>query len=255
MANEIVQRGIVARMLSNFGAQGDGSQSNAAGMRLGRYNEGYALSLFPTKHLLADEGSYFIGTNPTPGTALAYNIQASFSDTVPFIYLANTDTVKRAYLDYIKIIVTTAAATGTQAYYAIKTDRAARALSANNTATIVPVSPNSDIANASVCTLNAQNNGTASAIGGASAAARVVARGSFGGLTIIGDELAIVCGSADPGSYAGLTAAQATCPGRKCSVSPPIVVGPGANLTVHLWFPGNATTGLSYEFEMGWAER
>jgi len=42
-----------------------------------------------TKHLLADEGSYFIATNPTPGTALAYNIQAAFSDTVPLFYVQN----------------------------------------------------------------------------------------------------------------------------------------------------------------------
>jgi hypothetical protein len=76
-------------------------------VRGGRYGEQYVLPLISTKHLLADEGSYFIATNPTPGTALAYNVQAAFSDTVPLLYIQNNDSkanplAKRMYLDYIK---------------------------------------------------------------------------------------------------------------------------------------------------------
>ena len=36
-------------------------------VRGGRYGEQYVLPLIPTKHLLADEGTYFIATNVTPG--------------------------------------------------------------------------------------------------------------------------------------------------------------------------------------------
>jgi len=87
-------------------------------VRGGRYGEQYVLPLIPTKHLLADEGSYFIATNPTPGTALAYNVQAAFSDTVPLFYVQNNDSKanpfgKRLYLDYIKLICTTAPASST----------------------------------------------------------------------------------------------------------------------------------------------
>ncbi len=77
----------------------------------------------------------------------------------------------------------------------------------------------------------------------------------MGGLPIVGDEFVLVCGPADPGAYPGLTAAQAVCPGRKVSCLPPVILGPNSALTVYAWFPGNAATGLSYEFEIGWWER
>jgi len=107
-------------------------------VRGGRYGEQYVLPLIPTKHLLADEGSYFIATNPTPGTALAYNIQAAFSDTVPLFYVQNNDSKanpfgKRLYLDYIKLICTTAPASSTGVRFALKTDPAIRTISTNNT--------------------------------------------------------------------------------------------------------------------------
>ena len=229
-------------------------------VRGGRYGEQYVLPLIPTKHLLADEGSYFIATNPTPGTALAYNIQAAFSDTVPLFYVQNNDSKanpfgKRLYLDYIKLICTTAPASGTGARFAIKTDPAIRTISTNNTTAITPTSPNSDVATQSVCSLNVQSNATASALSASSTSARLVANASVGGIPVVGDELVLVCGPVDPGAYAGLTAAQAVCAGRKVSCLPPIILGPNSALTLYAWFPGNAATGLSYEFDVGWWER
>ena len=44
-------------------------------------------------------------------------------------------------------------------------------------------------------------------------------------------------------------------PGRRVSCIPPVILGPNSALTVYAWFPGNATTGLSFELEMGWWER
>jgi hypothetical protein len=76
-----------------------------------------------------------------------------------------------------------------------------------------------------------------------------------GGIPVVGDELVLVCGPVDPGAYAGLTAAQAVCAGRKVSCLPPIILGPNSALTLYAWFPGNAATSLSYEFEVGWWER
>ena len=229
-------------------------------VRGGRYGEQYVLPLISTKHLLADEGSYFIATNPTPGTALAYNVQAAFSDTVPLMYIQNNDSkanplAKRMYLDYIKLICAVAPASSTGARFAVKTDPALRALSTNNTTAITPTSPNSDMAAQSVCSINVQSSATASALSASSASARLVANASMGGIPVVGDELVLVCGTVDPGAYPGLTAAQATCAGRKVSCLPPIVLGPNSALTLYAWFPGNAATGLSCEFEVGWWER
>ncbi len=227
--------------------------------RLGRYGGNMVENVIPTKHTLADEGSYFVSTNPTPGTALAYNVQASFSDTVPFIYIFNKSLPgdaanKRIFLDYIKLICTVAPASGTNAQFAAKSDSIARALTTNNTIAITPVNPNSDIGASSIATVNAQNSATASAIAAASAGARTVARGSVGSIPIINDELVFIFGSMVDGAYPGSTAAQ-TIASRKVSVCPPLIIGPQQSLTAHLWFASNATTGLSYEFEMGHWER
>ena len=73
--------------------------------------------------------------------------------------------------------------------------------------------------------------------------------------SVVGEEMVLVCGSTDPGSYPGLTAAEAVCPGRRVSCIPPVILGPNSAMTVYAWFPGNATTGLSFELEMGWWER
>jgi hypothetical protein len=236
------------------------SDGMEAEIRLSRYRDTMVMNLMPTKHPLAEEGSYFSSCNPTPGTGLAYNIQATFSDTVPFIYIFNTSlpgdpNSKRICLDFIKIIPTVAPATSTTAYYSVKTDNVARAITTNNTTAIIPANVNSDIGLASIAQVRTQTSATASAIAAASANARVVARGAFGGIPIIGDELVAMFGSPDCAPYAGLTAAQAVCPGRKVSNSPPIIIGPQQSATVHLWFVGNATTGLSYELEMGHWER
>lgn len=254
---EIQQDLNIARGLP--GATSDTSTATMSPIRAGRYKEQYGLSLVPTTHLLADEGTYFVATNPTPGTALANAVSASFSDTVPFAYLQNRDSVtnvnyKRIYLHYVKVIVTVAAASGTGVQMAMKLDTTARSIGTNNMTSLTPVSPNSDVTPSSIALVDFQNSASASALGASSAAARVVARASTGGLTIIGDEIVWMFGD-NVGPSNGLTAVQATDPGRKVSGCPPVIIGPGDCLTLYLWFPNNSTTGLSYELECGWWER
>jgi hypothetical protein len=243
-------------------------KSPVTNVRGGRYGEQYGLSLVPTKHLLADEGSYFMTTsanNPGggPGTAFSIALGAGFngySDTVPMFYLQNNDSKsnpvgKRVYFDYVKIICTTVLTSSTGVRYAIKVDPVARSVSTNYGTFLTPISPNSDVSPQSVCTFWAQNSTTLSALSGSSTSARVVANGSMGNLTVVGDEYAIISGTTDPGVYPGTTAVQATCPGRRASVCPPIVLGPNAGLSVYVWFPGYSTTAGSIEFEFGWWER
>lgn len=213
-------------------------------------------AIMSTKHGIADLGQFFVTTNPTPGTALAYQIQTSFLDTAPILYLQNNDVVggKRVYVDYIKIVVSVAAAAGVNAFYAITTDQAPRALSTDHRTALTPVNPNTGSVSTSILLVNGQSNATASAYA-AAASPRVMARGSFGGLTVVGDELIIDFGADDITPYSGLTAAQATCPGRKVSSSPPLVLAPQTCATVALWFPSNSATGLSYELEIASWER
>src|SRR5438874_5122085 len=84
--------------------------------RAGRYGEAYNLDVNPTsKHTISDEGSYFVLTNPTPGTAVASAVNASSDFTKSLFIFKNTAPVGglRCYLDYLKILPTVAPASAT----------------------------------------------------------------------------------------------------------------------------------------------
>jgi hypothetical protein len=81
-----------------------------------RYNELAVGSLIRKSHLLADEGSYFVGNNAQTG--IIEGVQTGFVVTAPTLYLANTadpgdTTAKSVGVDYVDLSVQTAGATGT----------------------------------------------------------------------------------------------------------------------------------------------
>jgi hypothetical protein len=250
-------------------------KTQIANVRAGRYGEQYMLSLVPTKHVLSDEGTYFVATSAgnntsvvtgigawTPGTALAWSSAAngSFSDTTPFIYVSNNDAIdnpisKRLYFDYLKLVWTIVTTSATSFHLAIKTDPTVRQITTNHVATCYPWSPNIDVQTSSIATVYAQNSTTNSVISASSYGARVVATCSMGGIQVVGDEYVIQSGTTDCAAYPGLGSAEGTCPGRKVSVVPPIVVGPGGGMTFYIWSAGSLSGSPTYEFEMGWWER
>ena len=214
-------------------------------------------TFFNKKQALAAEGSYFVTTNPTPGTAIAGTVSATYSATAPFFIFQNTNQPGGpvAYLDYLKLIVTTAAASGTTAYMAVVRDTLIPQLTTNNMTTGTPVPINTLAPIASKSQFLYQSSSSASVLGTRTPSAAVVGRGSVGGITIVGDELVFDFGALDPAAWNGLTAAQATAPGRKVSVLPPITVAPQQQAIFYLWFLNNASTGLSYEFELCHVEK
>ena len=252
MATQVEIQGQAARALPTAIAA-DGTVDQP--VRLNEYRElVMANQTPPTNHQLANEGSYYIVTTPTPGTGLASDIKTSYSATVPFAYIFNSGlsggrSDLRVFLDYIKLIVTVAPASTTQSHWALVLDTAARAITTDNTTAMTPKSPNGIItATGAVSVFKSQSSGTASAIAGATNG-RVVGRGTWGGLPIIGDELVIACGKHVDG-YAGTSVTA-----RKVSNAPPVIIGPGQSLTLFTWWVSNASTGLSYELEAGYWER
>ena len=225
-------------------------------LRANRYGDVMAQPVITKKHVLADEGTYFVCTNPTPGTAIAGPIISAYSSTGPWFVFQNNNPAgaARAYLDYLKIIVTTVAASGTQAYFSVVRDQISRALTTDNTTTATPVNVNGDSGNQSKCIFKYDAT-TINVAAAATPQAAVVARAATGGIGVIGDELVLDFGATDPSPYSGLTAAQATCAARKVSVCPPVIVAPQQQIFFNMWFPSNASTGLSYEFELGFWER
>lgn len=244
-------RGLVAKALPN--ALSD-DQSNDKPVRLLKYGEQAVLSCLPTRHMLADEGSYVLATNPTISTGLTWvAAQTAFSDTTPNFYLYNNEAVggKTLYLDYLKMIATAAGTAATAWHYAIIVDQVARAITTNHVLAITPTTPVSAVSLVGTApTINAQNSATASVIAASSSASRIAARGVLGGLNVAGDEFVIVFGSTDVGAHPGLTAAQAAALSRRVDHSAAVGIGPGHSAVIHIWAPSSSAS-INPEFELG----
>jgi len=110
---------------------------------------------------------------------------------------------------------------------------------------------NTDVSVAQVSAVNSVNS---VAFGPSSSVSRIVANASLGAITN-GDELVLISGTTDPAAYSASTGDQAY-PGRKVSVIPPIIMGPGTAMTIYFWISGGAgSPTIPYTFEMGWWER
>jgi hypothetical protein len=222
-----------------------------APIRLGRYGEMITQGFPRSKHVYADEGSYYISTNPTIGTSIAHVVLAAFDDTKPYIYLRNTEQAqntqaKRIYLDYIKLLCKVVPASAVEWGYAGILDYAVARLT-TGASQIIPVNANGDIVVPSVASLYVGAN---TCIAGTSA--RKVCRGRWRGVVpTIYDEYVIVFGAAEGGgSFAGAAAS-----GRCVSPAPPVILGPGQNFCLNLFGTSNAATAAEFELEIGHWER
>jgi hypothetical protein len=107
--------------------------------------------------------------------------------------------------------------------------------------------------NLSIAQVSAVNSVNSVALSPSSSVSRLVANASLGAPTP-GDELVLISGTTDPAAYSATTGNQLY-PGRKVSVVPPIIVGPGTGMTIYFWMAGVGMATLPYTFEMGWWER
>lgn len=225
----------------------DGTQVPLRGSRRGELHV-HALN-GSKQHGLADEGSYFVATNPTVGTGVA-GIAASdgFNDLETFLFLRNTESSslgKRVYLDYIMLQPTAAGTNGTNFSYAMKLDKGNSRVGTGGSA-ITPVNPNMDSTSASVCTVQAG----AVASAAASVDARLVCSGLLRTtIKVIGDTYLFLFGATS--ASAGVQAATITNFIVPC---PPVVLGPGQMFLLHE-FAASQTVAAAYTFQMGWSER
>jgi hypothetical protein len=244
MANEIVQRGIVARALAAVGFQGDAQQSGAAGLRFGRYGESYALSLVPSKHLLADEGSYFTVNNGQAGIATAA-APTAFSATNPFLLIYNRDTApngRRIYLDFALLLATAAGTAGTSVQCAVTSDAGNRFVSGGSALTPAIVNGNQDAGATSVAQIFAGN---------ITAAARTISGNRLlkGAIPVAGDQYVLNFGGVDAPHF--LASATVT---FSVNNLVPLIIGPNQSALIHLWLPAQ-TAAASFAPELGWWER
>lgn len=231
-------------------AESDNTQGSIRG---GRYREQYNIPIYPFPTALSDEGTYIIGTSPTPGTGIPFVVNTGVSEIAGnFIYLKNNDApensrVKRVYPHYLRLICTAPPAAGISGHYLLKVDNKDRYTSGGSS--ISPVNCNISGGTGTVAQLYAGALTTISP----SPSARLLSRGVMRSLIpVINDEWMFSFGCADApgaGSLGGTIAQRMPIP------VPPIILGPQANMCLQLWFPSNAVTPPSFEFEFGWFER
>lgn len=229
------------------------SDSTTKPLRAGRYGEAYVLNLFNSNHMLGDEGSYFVATNPTPGTPVSFVINTSVSETAGnLLYIKNNDSIgngraKRIYVDFIRLINGTAAAAATSSHYFIKVDRVDRYTTGGTQLT--PSNSNTDQASSSVAQIFMGAITTATPSPSIRTLSRGVLRASIP-LTL--DETIFKFGGVEGAGSVSLSAAGAQ---RMTIPCPPVILGPQANMCLQVWNPGNSVTAPTYEIEIGIIER
>ena len=218
-------------------------------------------NLWNTDHAAADEGNFFLATNPTIGTGIAMTTSvvddagggATHAQTRPTMLITNNWAVNdpkrcRIYLRYLKMSNITQAPSSatTGLHYSFRGDLNPSKYTSGGTL-IVPVNINMDTSNTSEAVIYF---GAITAVAG-TANGRLLSRGVIAyGLQIIGDQWIFTFGSTSmPTNVLGATALkQVTVP------CPPIILGPSTCVTLELW-ETNLAAAPQFEFELGYIER
>lgn len=196
---------------------------------------------------LADEGSIFTCVNSIPGTGLNQGVISGFSSTAALLTLRNNGAAgKRIYPKWLRLIPTVVPASATRSEFLISIDSITR-YSSGGTAVTVLKNVNMDSAAASDAIVHFGQLTLAAASGNE----RRIARGQLrSAIPVVGEEIVLTFdGFHAPGTLGGTTAIESV-----AGVAP-IIIGAGHSMQIHVWHPGNATTGASWEFELCWAER
>ncbi len=219
-------------------------------------------NLWNSDHALADEGSFFVATNPTPLTTIAMvtsvvddaaTQSSTHAQASPVLYVENSAVAydplaKSLYLKYLRlfsIVGGQAWTTATSAHYALRLGASGRWQSGGSL--LVPQNVNS----------NAQNNSAAKVYFGANvvtipgATGRLIGRGQIQGtIPLPADQWLFTFGdTTGPTNVLGASAIKnLTLP---CG---PVVIGPGASFQLDLFAVGLAAA-PAFEFELGFVER
>jgi hypothetical protein len=219
--------------------------------RMSRYGEQLMQLTDPRQS--ADEGSYFVATNPTLGSAITGTAApTAFSATVALLSLYNSLTAtsapaKRVYLEWIALEVRAAGTNGTSFQFAMSIDSGNRFGSGGTP--LPAVNPNMDSGFASISTINFGAL-TASA---ASAAVRRVKHGQIRpAIKVIGDVYLFTFGQptvSPSGADIGGTNVQLI--PVHC---PPVILGPNQSFLLHEIAPSQSVA-ATYEISLGLRER
>jgi len=228
------------------------SESTPAPLRCSKRGELYTHSIAKGRMALSDEGSYFIATNPTPGTGVAgIAATGAFSALETLIHLRNNssgDNATRLYMDYIKLQTTVAGTNGTDCLYTINLDSGTSRYTSGGAA-VVPVNPNMDSSGTPNSTLYVGALVTAAATSDVRQVANGVLRPV---ISVVGDEFLFDFGGDVKGGAGSLF--EGTLISRQVIPVAPVILGPTDQLVMS-FYATSQTAATSFEFEIGYYER
>lgn len=212
------------------------------------YGEKIQSILTGKSHQLADEGSYYVIGNATPGTAIAGHAAATtYDQTKPLLYINNGSSTKRIYLDYIRLFLTNAGTAGTNVRLDFEIDDIARRTSGGTA--ITPQCPNMDFTTASAATVYFGAVVSPAAGSNVRRVGTSIHRSVIG---VVGDSYTMTFGSPVSGVKALITSGTAIA--HTVIEHCPIILGPGDSLCMIQW-SASQSGAYQFEFEAGFWER
>ncbi len=230
-----------------------GSQLEKINPRGSRYGDGLVQSLWGSRlHGLAEEGSMFVATNPTPGTAIAGVAAADgLDDTEALVYLRmGASSSKRLYLLSLELQVAAAGANGTNFAYAIKGDKG-NGRYASGGSSITP--KNVNMADATATEIDRFQFGAVVPIA-ATSEARLLDHGLVQTvIKVVGSKYRFVFGDSSPATPSGIPL-EGTTQHAQIINCPPVILGPGDTFLFHE-FAASQSGAAQYQFKALWIER
>lgn len=235
-------KGKVARLL-----RGSGGEFSTAGSlkspRLDSYGDLFVLPGMTPQQGAALAGSYFVATNPTPGTEIVTTTsQTAYDQDKPVALLANNGSSRIVLPDYMTLKIEQVPTSATRWFCVVALDTAGSAyVSGGSTLT-------------SVCThsaIGSESSATAyfGAITATDTTKRIISIGLIKDVVpVIDDQVTLRFGGTGSGSilYAGA--------GDRVIDLPPVALGLNGSMLVYLYGESNAAA-PTYEVTMGWIER
>ena len=217
------------------------------------------LGLQSARQALSYAGKYYLATNPTPGTAIAYALKTAYSATANGLFsISNGNPLGSGIgiqLDRLILQQTATVPTGTVYMRAEVYLESTIMAIGTAVAAVTPVNSNSYYANTSQATVTFFSAG-AGTVPAAVGSRRLLATASLAtGVTVLGDSFTFEFGSdGSRGGKTGLTAARATDLADLVCALPPITIAPQHSAYMNLWWVTQAANTPSFEFTLGYAE-
>lgn len=218
------------------------------------------VGLLSNRDMLSGGGKYFVATNPTPGTAIAYSLKTSYSATANGLFCISNNNPQggaNIYLDHLLLVQTATAPTGTLSMRFEAFNETGIVAMTGAVSTITPVQINTGAGNSQTTGAVVQAFATgAGTVPAAVGTRRLQGIGAIPtGVAVTHDSYFVDFGTdCSLSPTAGLTAARATAPARQGCQMPPVVIAPQTTSWINMWWVTAAANTPSFEFQLGFIE-